>query len=369
MIVLYLPRVTGGLEERFAADRLVVDLDADVVMRETAAPPLPSGATYVAVVTDPMFVPARGLLARLRAHLDSAPSARVAIPAASLGPVAEQIVETPLDYSTPSELSRTAVHEPASRRVRWPAGSDPALLVARAADFDVTPDVVQLLAAGDVLLCEDALIHRFQPLRGNRRDDLAAQIPLSCRTLLDLGCGEGGLGAALKESRSIRVVGIESDASAAMLASTRLDAVLVGEIDSILPTLEERFECIVAGDVLEHLVDPWTTLRTLRAFVSDGGYIVASVPNVGSWPIISDLLEGRFDYVYAGLLCVGHLRFFTRTSIDEMFRAGGWKIEAILPQPAPARPEYGRLRASLAEVTALSPDLESLGFIITAVPA
>jgi hypothetical protein len=48
--------------------------------------------------------------------------------------------------------------------------------------------------------------------------------------------------------------------------------------------------------------------------------------------VIADLLSGRFDYVYMGLTCVGHLRFFTRRSIEGMLEMTGWRRVSIEPQ-------------------------------------
>jgi hypothetical protein len=53
---------------------------------------------------------------------------------------------------------------------------------------------------------------------------------------------------------------------------------------------------------------------------------------VANAAVIADLLHGRFDYVYMGLTCVGHLRFFTRQSIEEMMTIAGWTIVEIAPQ-------------------------------------
>ena len=63
-----------------------------------------------------------------------------------------------------------------------------------------------------------------------------------------------------------------------------------------------------------------------------GGHLLLSIPNIANAAVISDLLHGRFDYVYMGLTCVGHLRFFTRQSIEEMMEIAGWTIVEIAPQ-------------------------------------
>lgn len=368
MLVLILPESsTGGLEERHACDRLMVDLRADVILRGSRTS-VPDEADFVAVVTDPLFVPGANLLSRLTHHLESNPWADVAVPVASVSPAAHQRIELNLDYSTPSEFAASTVNlKPVAKRIRWTDGIDPGVALVRSSAYRRNPDPLQLLREQDVVLCEDAVIHRFEPLRGNRRDDLFAHVPANCRSILEIGCGEGALGARIRSERGSRVVGIELDPAAASIASTRLDDVRLGEIESLLPGITEQFDCIVAGDILEHLVDPWDTLRQLHRNLAAGGVLVASIPNIASWPVIADLLRGRFDYVYAGLLCSGHLRFFTRQSIEEMFEMSGWSITSIEPQPGPVREEHTKLVNALKDAgLKLPPDGNQRGFIVTA---
>ena len=62
------------------------------------------------------------------------------------------------------------------------------------------------------------------------RPELLALVPDSARTILDIGCGAGRLGQAIKERQEAEVVGIERDEDAAQLARDRLDRVLVGDV-------------------------------------------------------------------------------------------------------------------------------------------
>ena len=70
-------------------------------------------------------------------------------------------------------------------------------------------------------------------------------------------------------------------------------------------------DCLVFGDVLEHLVDPWAVLARLARLVCDGGQILACIPNVQHYSVIVSLLRGKWDYQDEGLLDRTHLRFFT----------------------------------------------------------
>jgi O-antigen biosynthesis protein len=160
------------------------------------------------------------------------------------------------------------------------------------------------------------------------RPDVLALIPTSAKRVLDVGCGRGRLGAALKGRQSVHVTGIELDAASAVLAKARLDEVYEASIED--PRIEFEpgtFDCIVCADVLEHLRSPDAMLRRLRQWVSDDGCLVTSLPNVRNHTVIRSLLAGNWTYEAAGLLDADHVRFFTRREIEKLLVRAGFQIE------------------------------------------
>ena len=64
-----------------------------------------------------------------------------------------------------------------------------------------------------------------------------------------------------------------------------------------------KYDVLIAADVLEHLPDPWQTLRNLHRVLAPDGRIIASVPNVRYWKVIAHLLfRGEFRCADAGVL-------------------------------------------------------------------
>src|SRR5271166_2493906 len=115
--------------------------------------------------------------------------------------------------------------------------------------------------------------------------DLLDRIPRGARVVLDVGCAGGALGAGFKRfSPRSRVLGIDHNAEAAALAATRLDAVAVGDVEEDpFPFPDEAVDCIVYGDVLEHLRDPWALVRRHMGRLSSDGTILICLPNVEHW--------------------------------------------------------------------------------------
>lgn len=163
---------------------------------------------------------------------------------------------------------------------------------------------------------------------GQSRPEMLALVNPDARTILDVGCARGAFGAALKARSACTVTGIEPFAQAAAHASQRLDRVLNVPVEAVDFQAIGPFDCITFNDVLEHLVDPWAVLRSARAALSPGGTIVASIPNISHYPVISELvLKGRFAYQDSGVLDRTHLRFFTVDSIRELFPSAGLTIQ------------------------------------------
>ena len=113
------------------------------------------------------------------------------------------------------------------------------------------------------------------------RHEMLPFIPVSAKRILEVGCGEGKFAAHLKAKRPVHVTGIEPYASAARVASSQLDRLLEVDVNAgILELQGQEFDCIVCNDVLEHLVDPWDTLRRMRPLIAPDGVLVASLPHI-----------------------------------------------------------------------------------------
>ena len=162
------------------------------------------------------------------------------------------------------------------------------------------------------------------------RREMLPFVPAHCRRLLDVGCGAGRFGELLKQSRNIEIWGVEPVASAAAKASAKLNHVINGPFDAETELPAGTFDCVIFNDVLEHMVAPEQALRYAKGLLSPGGVVVASIPNIRTLPVMWQLLvRARWEYTDCGLLDRTHLRFFTKSSIEEMFRSQGYLLEGI----------------------------------------
>jgi SAM-dependent methyltransferase len=194
-----------------------------------------------------------------------------------------------------------------------------------------------------------ALVHLFGDYFAFSREDLLPYVPEDARVLLDIGCGQGELGRRLIAERGALVYGIEASAEAAEAAARRLTAVVCGDVEKMENPWNVSYDAILCADVLEHLFHPWNTLRKIAGWLKEGGALVASIPNVRHHSVVLDLFKhGRWDYVPAGLLCVSHVRFFTRSSVEDLFHGSGLRIERLEPRAEACSEETRRQIASAA---------------------
>jgi len=166
---------------------------------------------------------------------------------------------------------------------------------------------------------------------GNR-NNIVNLISGSDKKILDIGCSTGIIGENIKKIYNSEVIGIELDKEMAQIAKTRLDKVIVGDIERLKLAKyfrEKYFDYIIFADILEHLRDPWETLGKVANLLSEDGFIIASIPNVGHYSTCLSLLFGYWPYTNRGIHDINHLRFFTLKSIYEMFKEANLRIVSL----------------------------------------
>jgi len=212
------------------------------------------------------------------------------------------------------------------------------------------------------------------------RPELLELIPVEAVKVLDVGCGAGALGASLKRRQAAVVWGVEREESVADVARKRLDHVLTGEAELVGEELDrQQFDCIVCGDVLEHMRAPERFLRAGRNWLKPEGRLIASIPNVRHHSVVGSLLAGNFTYESAGLLDQDHVRFFTRREIEKLLFRAGYELSGMQIVPGPGYAEWaaaghpGSVTVGRMQIQGMSPaeaeEFYAYQYLITATPA
>lgn len=210
----------------------------------------------------------------------------------------------------------------------------------------------------------------------NPREEYRRFIPAGAISALDVGCGKGGFGLTLRGALGpeAQIVGIDAvpENVQAALATLAFDRVSEGYFPSDFASSQlPKFDLISFMDVLEHMYDPWSVIRTTKSFLGREGRVLAAIPNVQVWTLMRDLARGRWEYTESGILDRTHIRFFTRRSIVEMFEDAGYVVEVCEGMNA-KRPALRPLRSLVLDMKWLPlafPDSRWLHYAVVARPA
>jgi 2-polyprenyl-3-methyl-5-hydroxy-6-metoxy-1,4-benzoquinol methylase len=333
-------------------------------------------APVVLVVSDPEAYLVPEAARRLTAALEE-PGADAALPVSNEPWSEDARVAPPFAYHTPALL------EEAAAAVGLAAGRPRPALDARSPVFAIRRDLLALLPPAmaldavpeeaarlgrRVVIVPGAYCHRYGEMDGQARADLAGKVPSGARSVLDVGCSRGATAPALRARGVLTVIGIEPDAGDAAVAASVYNRVLARPLEDVNEEFPGAFDAVLFGDVLEHLEDPSAALVRVGPWLSPSGVVVASVPNVGHWSVVADLVAGRFDYVPYSLLSGTHIRLFTRSTLTDLFEASGFKIEEIDTVAFPPSPVGAAALTRLRCLPAASPDLDVVEFVVVAKP-
>jgi SAM-dependent methyltransferase len=160
------------------------------------------------------------------------------------------------------------------------------------------------------------------------RPEILEHVPRTATRVLDLGCATGTTGAALKQRQAVHVTGIEIEPEYAQEARHHLDHVITGDVAT--QALDGTYDALIAADILEHLQDPWTTLRRYAQYLTPGATAVISLPNVNHWSTYAYLLRGTWPRKPEGIFDATHLRWFTLKDAKGLLQQAGLQPQRVV---------------------------------------
>lgn len=208
--------------------------------------------------------------------------------------------------------------------------------------LEKTKQKIAEITAAAQPLSTPSLPMKQTPAHNTVNTDLMGLIPAEARRIVEVGCMHGAMARAYREAHpGIHYVGIDIDPGYAQVAAQFCDRTLGADIET-LPAEEFRSlfpsDCWIFGDCLEHLRDPWRIVRMVRESIAPDGCLLACIPNAQHWSVLMRLATGQFRYEDSGLLDRTHIRWFTRTTMIEMFTQAGWRIENGFSRQIPTQP-------------------------------
>ena len=150
--------------------------------------------------------------------------------------------------------------------------------------------------------------------------------------ILDLGCGNGAIARALI-ARGYDVYGVDASASGIAIANVEAPGhffvldVSSGQLPAELAG--KRFDLVISTEVIEHLYDPRGFIAFARRILVGGGEFIVSTPYHGYFKNVALAIVGKLDGHFTVLWDGGHIKFFSRTTLEQMLRTQGFEVTSF----------------------------------------
>lgn len=148
---------------------------------------------------------------------------------------------------------------------------------------------------------------------------------VQARKILDLGCGNGAFTALLGKS-GFDMTGLDHSASGIEMASRQYPGTTFGQQDLMNQIPEElagQFDAVISIEVIEHLMLPRKLIDNALLALKPGGLLIVSVPYHGYVKNLALALTNKFDDHWHPLRDFGHIKFFSKKTLTELFMEYG----------------------------------------------
>jgi SAM-dependent methyltransferase len=181
--------------------------------------------------------------------------------------------------------------------------------------------------------------HRYTKMHRllrERHGDLAG------KRIVDLGVSRGLLLERFRRYDDVELDGIEIDATEAERAAARglhprahfINTFEGDRMVARLPFGDDSADVVLAGEIIEHIVDTAGFLSEIARMLRPGGSVVLSTPNILWWKHRVKLLAGRYpdalDYRLRYGDDFGHVRAFAPPQLHELLDDAGFEDVVVV---------------------------------------
>ena len=157
-----------------------------------------------------------------------------------------------------------------------------------------------------------------------------ARIAPAQKRVFDLGCGNGSVANWFKE-QGFEVKGVdpsESGIAQARESFPDIDLRSGSAYDPLVDIFGE-FPLVVSLEVVEHVYAPRRFAKCVSDLLLPAGYALVSTPYHGYLKNVALAVSGKMDSHFTALWDHGHIKFWSRRTITQLFHEAGLEVERI----------------------------------------
>ena len=149
---------------------------------------------------------------------------------------------------------------------------------------------------------------------------------IEATSCLDIGAGNGRFLGELRELGFSQLYAVEPNDSLARILLNSGYNVEKGMMKDV-SFGTTQFNLINAGDVIEHLVDPVSFIKSLRGKLSQNGTLIITTPNIESyWSRFTFFLYKHFSIPWSSLTPIAHINNFSHSSLKHLLQSNSFQI-------------------------------------------
>ena len=149
------------------------------------------------------------------------------------------------------------------------------------------------------------------------------------RSVLDLGCGNGALTSAFGRE-GFEMTGMDVSESGIAIAARNFPKILFEHSEMATPLadrLRQTFDAVIAVEVVEHLLLPRLLFERAKEALRPGGVFIVTTPYHGFLKNLALALTNKFDTHWHPLRDYGHVKFFSRETLSQLFSEQALTVE------------------------------------------
>ncbi|MEW6044624.1 MAG: class I SAM-dependent methyltransferase [Thermoproteota archaeon] len=152
--------------------------------------------------------------------------------------------------------------------------------------------------------------------------EVLKQISWKSKKVLDVGCGTGFF-AYLVAKRGGKVLGIDYSEKAIAIAKSQYFHTNLEFRKMDVSKVKEKFDVIVSNGTLEHMDDPFKTLKSFRQHLNPKGCIIITSPN---WTNPRGYFLLTLWFLFKAPITLADLHYFTPIDFQNFAKKLGMKL-------------------------------------------